>query len=143
MGLLSETESLITKQKRTIIGFTMSSTRKRRAELDENEDGARASIIEEGISTFVFARALERNLFEGLDQLDYDLLKQIQVFARGFEVERCSPWQWEQAILDGFKVFRELKRFRHGWVIADLDSHTLNFEVGEDDDKEESLSTAT
>ena len=95
--------------------------------LDENEDGARAGLIEEGISTFIFGRALERNLFEGLDSLDFDLLKLVQEFARGFEVERCALWQWERAILDGFKVFRELKLHRRGYVTADLESHTIEF----------------
>jgi NTP pyrophosphatase (non-canonical NTP hydrolase) len=101
--------------------------RKSVAKLDENEDGARAGLIEEGISTFIFGRALERNLFEGLDRLDFDLLKLVQEFARGFEVERCALWQWERAILDGFRIFRELKRHRKGYVSADLENHTVTF----------------
>jgi hypothetical protein len=95
--------------------------------LDENEDGARAGLIEEGISTFIFGRALERNLFQGLTRLDFDLLKLVQEFARGFEVERCALWQWERAILDGFRVFRELKIHRKGYVSADLEAHTMEF----------------
>lgn len=110
--------------------------RKSRPELDENEDGARAILIEEGIATFVFGRALERKLFEGLKNLDYDLLKLVQDLVRGFEAERCAAWQWERAILDGFKVFREIIKpaNRGGWVIADLDKHTLEFEPGQDDE---------
>jgi len=102
--------------------------RKSRPELDEGEDGARAILIEEGIATFIFSRALERRLFEGLDHLDFDLLKLVQVFVRGFEPERCAPWQWEQAILDGFRIFRELKQHRRGRVRADLIAHTMTFE---------------
>jgi hypothetical protein len=104
--------------------------RKSRPDLDENEDGARAILIEEGIATFIFSRALERNLFEGLDRLDYDLLKAVSDFVRGFEPERCSLWQWERAILDGFEVFRALKQHRRGCVKADLESHTIVFEPG-------------
>jgi NTP pyrophosphatase (non-canonical NTP hydrolase) len=105
--------------------------RKSRAALDENEDGARAILIEEGIATFVFGRAWERKLFAGLEHLDYDLLKFVQDLVRGFEPERCAAWQWERAILDGFKVFRELIKpeNRGGWVVADLDRHTLEFEA--------------
>jgi NTP pyrophosphatase (non-canonical NTP hydrolase) len=106
--------------------------RKSRPDLDENEDGARAILIEEGISTLVFGRALERNLFAGLKRLDYDLLKLVQEFVRGFEAERFAAWQWERAILDGFKMFREITEHRGGWVVADLDKHTLEFEPGED-----------
>ncbi len=110
--------------------------RKSRPELDENEDGARAILIEEGIATFVFGRALERKLFAGLEHLDYDLLKLVQDLVRGFEAERFAAWQWERAILDGFKVFREITKpeNRGGWILADLDAHTLRFEAGEDDD---------
>ncbi|WP_437486760.1 nucleoside triphosphate pyrophosphohydrolase family protein [Sorangium sp. So ce1014] len=109
--------------------------RKSCPELDESEDGARAILIEEGIATFVFGRALERKLFEGLRSLDYDLLKLVQDLVRGFEAERCAAWQWERAFLDGFKVFREIIRpeNRGGWVIADLDKHTLDFTPGQDD----------
>ena len=95
--------------------------------IDENEDGARAAIIEEGIATFIFGQALERNLFEGLERLDFDLLKFAHSFVKGFEVERCSYWQWERAILDGFRMFRSLKEVRRGIIKADLDAHTIEF----------------
>jgi NTP pyrophosphatase (non-canonical NTP hydrolase) len=103
--------------------------RKSQPELDESEDGARAILIEEGIATFVFGRALERGLFAGLTHLDYGLLKLVQDFARGFEPERCALWQWERAILDGFSVFREFKRYRRGFIKANLVEHTLSFEA--------------
>ena len=72
-------------------------------------------------------RALERNLFDGLERLDFDLLKIAHAFVRGFEAERCAYWQWEQAILDGFRVFRALKRHRSGVIKADLNARTLDF----------------
>jgi NTP pyrophosphatase (non-canonical NTP hydrolase) len=101
--------------------------RKSKPGLDENEDGARAGLIEEGIATFIFERAIQRNLFEGLERLDFDLLKLVQGFVRGFEVERCAFWQWERAILDGFRIFREFKKHRRGYVVADLEAHTIQF----------------
>ncbi len=109
--------------------------RKSRPDLDENEDGARAILVEEGISTLVFGRALERGLFRGLESLDYDLLKLIQELVRGFEAERFSAWQWERAILDGFRIFREIVKpeNRRGWIVADLDKHTLEFQPGSDE----------
>jgi hypothetical protein len=112
--------------------------RKSRPELDENEDGARAVLLEEGIATLVFGRALERKLFAGLNHLDYDLLKLVQEMVRGYEAERFAAWQWERAILDGFAVFREITKpeNRGGWIVADLDAHILTFEAGEDDDRE-------
>ena len=40
--------------------------RKNISSTDENQDGARAIIIEEGVSTFVFSRALNQSLFENI-----------------------------------------------------------------------------
>lgn len=102
--------------------------RKSDPQIDENEDGARAAIIEEGVATYIFGQALERHLFDGLERLDFDLLKLAQGFVKGFEAERCAFWQWERAILDGFRVFRALKLARRAVVKADLDAHTLECE---------------
>ncbi|HEX3863659.1 MAG TPA: nucleoside triphosphate pyrophosphohydrolase family protein [Stellaceae bacterium] len=101
--------------------------RKSDANLDENQDGARAILIEEGVSTFIFGRGQQLNLYEGLDQVDYSLLKSIRDFTKGFEVQVCGLWQWEKSILNGFRVFRELKRHRRGMVTADLMARTLTF----------------
>ena len=42
--------------------------RKSDPQIDENQDGARAAIIEEGVATYIFGQALERHLFDGLDR---------------------------------------------------------------------------
>jgi hypothetical protein len=101
--------------------------RKSDPDLDENQDGARAILIEEGVATFVFGRGLERNLFDGIDKIDFDTLKAVAELIRGYEVERSALWQWEKAILEGFRVFRELKKARSGIVRADLETHTLEY----------------
>lgn len=104
-------------------------------ELDENQDGARAILIEEGVATFIFGRGLGCSLFEGIDRVDYDLLKSIQDFVKGYEVDWCALWQWEKAILDGFSIFRQLVGKRKGYVIADFENHTISFREGSDDDE--------
>jgi NTP pyrophosphatase (non-canonical NTP hydrolase) len=104
--------------------------RKSKPDIDENQDGARAILVEEGIATFVFGRGLERDLMEGIDSVDYDLLKSIQQFVRGYEVERCALWQWERAILDGFRIFRAIKAARRGHIVADLHNHTIEYRIG-------------
>ena len=102
--------------------------RKSDAELDENEDGARAILIEEGISTWIFNHAHHhRSLFEGVEKLDYDLLKSVQQFVEGYQVQMCALWQWETAILKGFEVFRLMKHHRKGTIVADLEQHTIEF----------------
>jgi hypothetical protein len=101
--------------------------RRKNPAVDENQDGGRAILIEEGVATFVFGRALDRKLFRGFDRLDFSTLKLVSEFVRGYEVERCALWQWEKAILQGYKVFRQLRKERGGVVVADLDAHTLRF----------------
>ena len=101
--------------------------RKSQPEVDEAEDGARAAIIEEGISTWVFGQGKRVGHFEGLrpGQMRYDLLKTVRQFAEGFEVHACPPWMWEEAILQGHDAFRFLLRERSALITVDLDSRTL------------------
>jgi NTP pyrophosphatase (non-canonical NTP hydrolase) len=99
--------------------------------IDENEDGARAVIMEEGIATWIFNHAKERgDDFANVEvgKLDFALLKQVQTMVRGFEVHKCALWQWEMAILEGFKVFRELKAAKVGSVIVNIEEHSIRFE---------------
>jgi hypothetical protein len=49
--------------------------RKSRPEIDENEDGARASIIEEGISTWIFNHGARNADFRAVKTLDYGLFR--------------------------------------------------------------------
>lgn len=103
--------------------------RKSRPTVDENEDGARAMIIEEGIATWIFNHAKRRRFYEGVQPggLDYGLLKQIHSMVAGYEVEACKLWQWERAILDGFTVFRQLQKHRGGTVLVEMSQHRLIF----------------
>ncbi|UVH57187.1 nucleoside triphosphate pyrophosphohydrolase family protein [Variovorax paradoxus] len=105
--------------------------RKSRPDIDENQDGARAIIIEEGIATWIFNHAKERgDDFADVEagKLDFNLLKQVQTMVRGYEVHTCPPWQWELAILDGFKMFRALKAASQGAVIVNIEQHSIKFE---------------
>lgn len=104
--------------------------RKGDPDLDENQDGARAMIIEEGIATWIFNHAHRRNYYEGTQpgKLEYGLLKQVVDMVDGYEVADCPLWQWERAILDGFDVFRQLRDAGGGIVTVDMDAHTLSFE---------------
>lgn len=101
--------------------------RKSNAKIDEIEDGARAQIAEEGISNWVFAHGLRHDAFKNVESLDFALLKAVHAMVEDYEVSDRSLWMWEESILRGFAVFRELKRHRGGMVIADLDTRTLEY----------------
>lgn len=104
--------------------------RKSIADLDENQDGARAMIVEEGIVAWIFNHAEDRGLFADAKpgKLEYGLLKQVHDMVKGYEVAGCPLWQWERAILDGFKVFREIAEAGGGAVHVNLIEHTIVFE---------------
>lgn len=88
--------------------------------IDEVQDGARAILIEEGIATWIFNHAQQLALFKDLDALDYGLLKAVRQFVKGYEVEDCPLWLWEEAILNGYKVFRSVCDHRGGQVGIDM-----------------------
>lgn len=105
--------------------------RKSNYTVDETQDGARAMIIEEGIATWIFNHAKHRNFYADIKEgtLDYSLLKQVHSMVEGYEVERCPAWQWESAILEGFRIFREMRKPEHrgGVVTVDMNEHRIEF----------------
>lgn len=103
--------------------------RKSNRSVDENQDGARAAIIEEGIATWIFNHAKHRAFFAHVEEgrLDYELLKQIDQMVKGYEVDQVPLWQWERAILSGMEIFRTLLANRGGSVTVDMESHTLTY----------------
>jgi NTP pyrophosphatase (non-canonical NTP hydrolase) len=102
--------------------------RKSVPKLDENEDGARAILIEEGLTTWIFETAETHQFFANTDQLGFDLLKAVKGFVIGYEPQHLPMWLWERAILKGYAVFRELKEAKRGLVIADMANRDLRFE---------------
>ena len=44
-------------------------------------------------------------------------------------------WLWEEAILQGYAVFRELKKKRSAAVVADMDQRRIWFEPMTDDER--------
>ena len=103
--------------------------RKSNPEIDETEDGARAVLIEEGLATWIFNHGAQNFQFRNVKTLDYALLKAVRDLVKGYEVESRPLWQWEEAILEGFRVFRELQKYRGGTVIADLNERSLSFQA--------------
>ncbi len=93
--------------------------RKRRCDvkIDRNEDGGRARAIEEGISALVFNHAKQHNFYEHTQTIDGDLLSVIKTMISAHEVKEVPVWQWEKAILEGFKLFRQVKANEGGIIL--------------------------
>ena len=103
--------------------------RKSDPHVDSTQDSGRAIVIEEGLTAWIFSRAKELEFFDGQDNVSFDLLKTIQQFVRGYEVEQCPLKLWEQAILQGYEVFRQLRDNQGGIVVGDREARSISYRV--------------
>ena len=67
------------------------------------------------------------NFFEGQSGLSFDLLKTIGEFVRGYEVESCPLKLWEDAILQGYAVFRQIRANNGGVVIGSRTNRRISY----------------
>ena len=95
--------------------------------VDRTQDSGRAIVIEEGLSAWIFSRAKQLNFFDGQDNVSFDLLKTIQQFVQGYEVEQCPLKLWERAILRGYEVFRLVRDNNGGIVVGDREARTIEY----------------
>jgi NTP pyrophosphatase (non-canonical NTP hydrolase) len=105
--------------------------RKSAPKIDEAQDGARAILVEEGITTWIFRQAVNLNLFANMKpgDLPFDLLKHVREFVAGYEAEQCPLWLWEEAILQGYAAFRFLREHRRGRLHIDMNKRRLSIEA--------------
>lgn len=108
-----------------IIRRLLKKKRKSIPQIDEVEDGARAGITEEAVSALVFGFAKDYSFFEGADSVDYELLRAIKLMTRPFEVRDKTYRDWEEVILAGYSVWRQLVENRGGIVVGDAEARTV------------------
>lgn len=94
--------------------------RKSSPQIDEVEDGGRAVILEELIVAFVYANARERRLYDGIKNLDTEMLSTIKRLVTHLEVRRRRMQDWERAILQGYAAFRYLLERRKAVLAIDM-----------------------
>jgi NTP pyrophosphatase (non-canonical NTP hydrolase) len=93
--------------------------------VDEVEEGARARYTEEGLSAFIFAYAKNYNWLEGKSSVSSELLGAIRNMTADLEVGCCTEGEWERAIVQGFAVWREIKRRGSGTLVVNLDERAI------------------
>lgn len=101
--------------------------RKSRKHIDEAQDSGRAIVIDEGLSAYIFSYAKSVNFFEDQKTVSFDLLKAVRNFVRGYEVDACPLHLWEYAILQGYEVFREVRKNNGGIIVGNRDQRTLRY----------------
>lgn len=101
--------------------------RKSNPATDMEQDGGRAIVVEEGLTAWLFFYAQGLDNFDGHDGVSFDVLKTIQKFVQGYEVGRCPLKLWEDAILQGYEVFRQVKKHNGGIVIGDRTNRKISY----------------
>lgn len=94
---------------------------------DEVEDGARAQIVEEAISIFIFNHARRNQFYEDPSSIGFGLLKTILSMASNLEVSDCTAKQWGAAIEKGYEMFRLLCANHGGSLSLDLDNAIISY----------------
>ncbi len=62
-----------------------------------------------------------------MQTLDYPLLKTIQGLVSDREVQVCSLYEWQKAILAGYRVWRQVWQNKGGVVVGDLVERSLDY----------------
>lgn len=103
--------------------------RKRKSDLetDEVEDGGRAGVIEEAVVAMVFDYARKHEFLEGVDSVDYHLLKRVRSLTSGLEVRVRSAYEWEQTILAGYRVWRQVRENHGGRIVVDVEARVMEY----------------
>lgn len=94
---------------------------------DETQDSGRAIVVEEGLTAWLYSYSKGLDYFEGHDNVSFDALKTIQKFVQGYEVDKCPLKLWEDAILQGYSVFRQIRKNNGGIVIGDRYNRTISY----------------
>lgn len=101
--------------------------RKSNPKIEEAQDSGRAIVIDEGLAAYIFSHAKSLHFFAGQTSVSFDLLKAVQNFVRGYEVEQCPLKLWEDAIIQGYEVFRQIRQNNGGIVIGNRKNRTLRY----------------
>jgi NTP pyrophosphatase (non-canonical NTP hydrolase) len=95
---------------------------------DRVEDGGRAIVVEEGIAAFVYGYAKKHDYLSSIRHLDTEILRTVKNMTEGLEVGSRTAHDWEQAIIEGFRVWRQVREHKGGTVVVDLRRRSLRFE---------------
>ena len=116
----------------------MGRKRKSSPQTDEVQDGARAQIVEELIIKSIHSEITvdldaawpdaASPTTGGTEIVPFRFLSQLSRLASGLEVAGHQPWEWEEAVLEGSRLFQALRRNGSGTVRLDLDARSIAFD---------------
>lgn len=93
--------------------------------IDEVQDGARAAVIEEAISAFVYSQAKNHDFYHNITRVDDTVIETIKSLVDHLEVSMCTSLEWEKAILQGCAAFRKIRENKGGKLIVSLNNRSI------------------
>jgi hypothetical protein len=111
----------------------MNRKRKSNSDVDEVEDGARASNLEEALTALVYEQAKLVDFFKDEKHVPFELLKLVERLTRGLEVNRATYDLWNDAILQGYAAWRYVRANNGGYLKCDMTKHTFSFASKEEE----------
>jgi hypothetical protein len=121
-----------------VLRSLMRRKRKYDMRIDEVEDGARAQIVEEAVVKIIHSegvrlarlrRASDMGpLLASADEISFSFLRLIRNMVAGLEAEGNRDWEWEDAIMEGHRLFDALRIAGEGKIIVNLTTRSLTFE---------------
>lgn len=96
-------------------------------EIEEVEDGGRAQVIEEAIVAAAYVYASHHDFLEGVEAVDWQLLRHIKQLTSHVEVRNRTTKEWNDTLLAGFSVWRQLRDHGGGVVRGDLVARSIEF----------------
>lgn len=94
-------------------------------QVDEVQDGGRAIVVEEGLVAIIFAYGNRHDFLNNTNIVDVSLLKTIKSVTEPFEVGNRSYYDWQKAIVQGFRAWEHLRGHDGGKVNCDLINRSL------------------
>jgi hypothetical protein len=124
-----------------VLRHLMNRKRKYDPQVDDSEDGARARIVEEAVVKAVHSEGerasgtevsgkkyLPTTLFTSKEQISFSFLKLIKRFVKKLEVDDNKYWEWQEAIVEGHKIYAALCKEKQGTTRIDLANRTIEFD---------------
>lgn len=103
--------------------------RKSNPHMDKYEDGARAQDTEEALARLIHQEAMRNSWFENVNAIDTSFLMKVRAVVSDLEVRVRTAAEWQHCILEGYRIFRQLRAHGGGIVEVSLVDRTLHFEA--------------
>jgi len=91
------------------------------------QDSGRSQIIEESIILSSYLYASKHNFLIGIERVDIWLLKYIQELTCHLEVRNRSGSEWNQVLIEGFKLWKQLQDNKGGIIEGNLIERKINY----------------